>query len=189
MGRRLSGQTVSITVDVPIEVARYVAVHGNTFIAAAKRALADFERDPPPDQAEIDRLQREQESAEVLARLTRIGRLGNRQLRHLEAETFSAESGVDRPKAAALQTWKQQAIRELAPALGVECFYAEMAISKFRKQLQRRIKCRRGRELYRDFLDGLSNKQIAERKRCSIASVAQRLAEVRQAWRDDGAWT
>ena len=46
MDRRLSGRTVSITIDLPIELAEYLAEDGMQLIATVQHAVRKFKRNP-----------------------------------------------------------------------------------------------------------------------------------------------
>ena len=64
MDRRLSGRTVSITIDLPIELAEYLAEDGMQLIATVQHAVRKFKRNPPPDLAAIAKAEREEKLRE-----------------------------------------------------------------------------------------------------------------------------
>ncbi|MBT3334379.1 MAG: hypothetical protein HOE05_12130 [Rhodospirillaceae bacterium] len=158
MDRRLSGRTVSITIDLPIELAEYLAEDGMQLIATVQHAVRKFKRNPPPDLAAIAKAEREEKLHDAIDRLIRTGRQGARHLRQIEAMAFS--NGEERPKGADYQIWKRVALRDIAFRLGITFEYLDLAIRRFRSYQAPRIKARRLREVVRHARLGRSNGEI-----------------------------
>ncbi|NQV83213.1 MAG: hypothetical protein HQ494_05275 [Rhodospirillales bacterium] len=158
MDRRLSGRTVSITVELPIELAEYLADHGGELISAIEHTVIRFKRNPPPDLAEIARAEKQQRLDDAVDRLIRTGRHGARHLRRVEAMVFPDDK--ERPKGADYQIWKRVALRDIAHRFGTTAEYLDLAIQRYRKYQRPRIKARRLREIVRHARLGRSNGEI-----------------------------
>ena len=181
MDRRLSGHTVSITFDVPIELAELLAAHGDALVYAAQRAVADFQRNPPRDLAEVRQQENADRRRELESRIVTFGRTGYRLLRGREAKAFPTLPGIEKPTGYALQFWQRSVVQEIASDLRCDPSFLEHSVSRFRKGLKQRIKTRQLREVFRAYKAGKSNAQIAERYGWSTSYAANVVGKARRA--------
>ena len=163
---------VTFTLDIPIEVAEYLTKHGQEVINGLQRAVTRYHQNPPIDPA------KGQKTAEDLAGDRRAifkahGRNGYRRYRRLiDTDGYFTTEGVIRGRAnLSRPQWRKLILNDIADELGIPHDLAELAIRKFRADLNSRIKPRREQAITRLFLEGLSNRNIADRVGVSVTHV------------------
>lgn len=188
MRKRLNVPTVSVTLELPVEVAEYLANHGEDLIREIRFALDDFKRNPPPDQAEERRQERERRSIEIQKAMAELGRRGYRMLRTRESaiEYRTREGHPRKPGNAEKQSNRRTIIAEIAQELGKDREHVAHAIELFRHRFRIKLRDRRRREVWRLFQQGLTNKAISEGLKISLTSVVNDLKYLRDQQRRDG---
>lgn len=155
---------ISLTIEVPIEVAEFFGDHGDQLLSSIRRAVAEYKANPPdPDgQIETEGKRRQEERAR---KFKADGRLGYRLLRpKIGTETYiSPDGGIRNRGGLSRAAWKRVILSDIASEHGLEAGYLGIAVRQFRKDIHSRIKARREAWAIRYHLAGLTDTEIAYR--------------------------
>ena len=143
---------VTLTLEVPIAVADWLAVHGDELAKQCAIAVAKAER-----QSQATKQDRESGLTKRLDELVSLGRSGYRLFRR-----YCGRKHISRHR---------QLIAKLADQIGTEPTTLELAIKRFKKGLDDKVRNRRNREIYRLWNSGQSNDAIATHLKVHKATV------------------
>ncbi|MCR4377319.1 MAG: hypothetical protein NUV50_04415 [Rhodospirillales bacterium] len=133
-----------ITIEVPIEVAEWLAANGEHLAQIASIAVAKIHLN-----SEATKLQRQWNVEARRVELWKLGRMGYRLFRR-----FNGGKNVGT---------RIELISEISTHLGCNAQALKFSITRFKRDLETRVLKRRGREMARLCAAGLSNPEIAAR--------------------------
>jgi len=149
---------ITLTLEMPIEVAEWLASNGEQIGQMARIAATNAQH-----HSEASKKKREERSQKNIAEFWALGRLGYRLHRRAGGGKNIATS--------------RNITRTIAAQLGVDWQTLEIAITRFKAPLQRKLRQRRNREFIRMYKAGASNQDIAARYDMHPNSVAVVLRE------------
>jgi len=159
MSKRARDGYVTLTLEIPIEIAEWLGTHGESLGQMARVAVTQARYN-----SEIDKASREERSKKHQVEFWALGRLGYRQLR---------KAGVSKNL-----TNNRDITKTVAANLGVSWQALEFAVTRFKRSLNDQIRKRRGREIGRLYWAGYGNEEIARRFNVHPNTVARYIREV-----------
>lgn len=170
---------VSVTLDLPLEVAEFLRDNSDEIFGALKLAVADFHRNPTETVAE--QRTRDFEAARKSAALKQIedGRFYARLIRRRsQLDKYRSPEGEQRVrKIHSTQKWEHLVSHDLASEQLVELDYFKFIALHHRQKFNFKLRDRRVREAVRYAKQGLSNSQIAAKLKVSPRTVGKYFAE------------
>jgi len=150
---------VSLTIEMPIEVAEWFGANGSKFEQIARIAAAKAHRNSDANK------QREHERSEKhKAEFHILGRVGYRKLRRDGVTNNFVKN--------------REALKTVADSLGVPWQNLEFAVTRFKRLIDAKRRQRRIREIGRLYWAGQSNKQIARQQNIHPHTVSKYIREV-----------
>lgn len=148
----------TLTLEVPIEVAEWLATYGEHLaqIAALAANKARFN-------SEVAKQERKWNSEARQAELHNLGRAGYRLFRHYGGGNNIAK--------------RPELIQRIALELQVDGQALEISVRNFKRMIKAKALVRRGREITRMYLGGCTNKEIATRLNIHKNTVSNYLSE------------
>lgn len=159
MSERQRPGYISITIDMPLEVAEWFGANGEKICQLAQTTAAKSYRN-----SETAKILREEQTRKHQCEFHQLGRLGYRLLRHIGLGSNLAKN--------------RDAIREIADNIGEPCQRLEFAIIKFKRDLNVKRHTRRIREIGRLYWAGATNAEIAIRQSIHSNTVQRYIREV-----------
>lgn len=159
MSKRTSPGNVTLTLDMPIEVAEWLAANAERLGHQAHIASTKARRKSEETERKADEyLQQRQDY------FANLGRNGYRELR---------KAGVSKNFIK-----NRDATKTIAPQLGVTWQALELAVTRFKRNLDAQLRKRRGREIARMYWAGFRDQEIADRMGVHRNTVINHIREV-----------
>ncbi|HEY9080020.1 hypothetical protein [Magnetovibrio sp.] len=153
---------ITLTLEMPIEVAEWLSTNADRLGQAARIAAAKQERASEEHQRQqVERIRQRDTEHE------RLGRIGYRH--HRQAGSGTKIVG------------NRETTRTIANLLGVDWYLLELVSVRFKRTLHCKVRIRRAREIKRLYDNGQSNQQIAARYRVHPVTVANILRDAKEA--------
>lgn len=158
MTKRARPGYATLTLEVPIEVAEWLATYGEHLsqIAALAAGKARFNSEDAKEARAFNLKARQ-------AELRTLGRIGYRLFRRFGGGKNLAK--------------RRSLIEQIACDLKVDPKTLELTVGNFKRSIEAKVRLRRSREITRLYLGGCTNKEIAERLKVHKNTVSTYLKE------------
>ena len=157
----MAKRTVTLSLELPVEVAEWLAANAESIGYQAHLAATQVRHNSEEAKQQSKKRSRERQNYMV-----NLGRVGYRELRKVGVTNNFVKN--------------RDFTKEVAPQLGVTWQSLELAVTRFKRNLEAQLRLRRGREIARMYWAGYSNQQIAERLNIHCNTVDRHMRKVKQ---------
>jgi hypothetical protein len=164
---------VTVTLELPLEVAEFLAKHGDEQLHALKLIIAATRQEIRHIDFEAEENARRQDIEARLAELTRLGGSIYWVFQERLAARGQSLGGLQR------RALRQELLYELADENGIEIGRAEVALSLYRRRLDPTFRTHRDVQILRLAAEGIGDQEIAARVRVTRQAVTRRIAKFR----------